>query len=154
MSQIDFKNALARLVAQMRGAGYSVPEIVALVIGDTTPKAAAPVISAPEQPRMIAVEHSNGTTRLIPWSPQLQAELDREAKAKVQTKLTPAPKPAMPQTHDIVRAPIGNTTYDLQNVAYVAEEYHAPEPTDNDDLDALIAEQEADLVKLRALRGK
>lgn len=156
MSQIDFKNYLARLVAQMRGAGYSIPEIIALVIGDM-PKAPVAPVASPEPTRMLAVENPNGTTRMVPWSPELQAQLDREAKAKARP--TPAPKSVAPP-HELVFAQSrGTTTHDAQVASY-QEPWTGPsaaaeiDESEDVDFDALILEAERDLEKMRALRGK
>jgi hypothetical protein len=102
MSQVDYKAALQRIVGEMQAAGFSRAEVIALIIGDTYRPASAP---EPEKVRMVSIPGPNGTTRNVPWSAALQAQLDHEKQP-------------------------------------------------DNELEKLIREQEADLAKMRAMRGK
>jgi hypothetical protein len=148
MSQVDLTAALRRIVAQMHEVGYSTAQIIAAIVGEAPTKTAAATAPVPLSERLISVELANGVTKQYPWTPELQAQVDRAAKAKAQAP-APAPKPLL-QEHEIVFTPSRATTHDAQVASY----QEAWTPTDNDvDLDALIAEQEADLAKMKALRG-
>jgi hypothetical protein len=101
MSQVDYKAALQRIVGEMQAAGFSRSEVIALLLDEPRP-ASAP---EPEKVRMVSIPGPNGTTRNVPWSAALQAQLDHEKQP-------------------------------------------------DNELEKLIREQEQDLEKMRAMRGK
>jgi hypothetical protein len=101
MSKVDLPQMLRHVVAQMQMAGYSRSEVIALLLDEPRP-ASAP---EPEKVRMVSIPGPNGTTRNVPWSAALQAQLDHEKQP-------------------------------------------------DNELEKLIREQEQDLEKMRAMRGK
>ena len=171
MSSVNYKDALARIVGQMRDAGYSTSQIITLILGET-PKATAVPVTAPETERLVSIELANGITKLMPASAvPVKANTHAVVTANCQVAwvpptpdwkntdmvAAPAPKPVVSNEHQIVFTPSRSTTHDAQVASY-QEPWTGPsataEPDEDDvDLDALIAEQEADLAKLRTLRG-
>jgi hypothetical protein len=93
MSAMDYKSHLLRAVDGLRAQGKTTEQIIRLVLSETseTPNP-TPALSGSEPARMIAIEHANGSTRLVPWTRELQGQLDTNARSKAHRTLSGSPE--------------------------------------------------------------
>jgi dephospho-CoA kinase len=85
MSAVNYEDHLRRIINAMLTNGTTIGEILAIVLAEEQARKTTRV-SEPTPARFIDVQLQNGATKKYEWTPELQAQLDKEARAKVQSE--------------------------------------------------------------------